>query len=91
MADTVNARGIFFGGLRVALLAIGGLRAQVVVGMLRFDVGVATDAGVRPVRGVCELGLVHKQRDFPARRVCAGQGLVRVALKATAVFQSSQS
>ena len=84
--QTVDAGAVALGLLLVALLAIGRLRRDVVIRVLRGDVGVAACAGVGLMDRSGELGHIHKERDLFAGGVGLGERLIPVALQAGAVL-----
>src|ERR1017187_10425730 len=84
--QTVHAGAIVLGLGYVALLAIGRLGRDVVVGMLRRDVGVAARTGIGLVDRGRKLGHIDEQRDLFAGGISLGERFVRVAVKAGAVL-----
>ena len=85
VAHTVDAGGVFLTRLLVAGGAIDRFGAKVVVGMLGFKIGVATDAGVGLVDGRGERGGVNKDGNFFSHRIGHGERLVGVTLQAFVV------
>ena len=83
--QAVNAGAVTFALLLVTTGAIDRRHGPVVVGMRCGDVRMATDAGVGFVDRGGESGLVHKQRNCPARGVGGGQRFVGMAIQAIAV------
>src|SRR3974390_2719427 len=84
--EAMDAGAVALGLVLMARRTGGGLRPDIIVGVLGGDVGVATSASIRLVHGSCQLGEIYKKGDFLAGGVGRSQRLIAMALKAGAVL-----
>ena len=84
--QTVDAGAVTLGLSFVARLAVGRLGRDIVVRMLRGDIGVAARAEVGLVNRGREFGHINEQRDLFAGGIGLGQRLVPVTVQAGAVL-----
>lgn len=85
MTDTVDTAGVLIAGLLVAGGAVDGLGGDIIVGMFRRDVGMATYTGVGRMNAAAEFGPVNEQRDEFAGGVGLAKAIIRVAFEAGGV------
>ena len=85
-SDAMDALGVAFGLPHMAQRALDRRKRFAIVGMLRRDVRVATDAVIGAVRGELQLGRIHIQGKGFAGGVGFEERVVAVAIQAITVF-----
>ena len=84
---TMHTRAVTDGLAFVALTTLDGFGGEVVVGMFVGEIAVATDARIGAMRGVGQLGLIHKEENLFSGSVGLRQGFVRVTIQTITVLQ----
>ena len=79
---------------RLASMTDGAIHRRdrlVVVGVLRRDVRMATDTGVRAVDGELQLACIHEKRDGLAGGIGLEQRVIAVTIKTVAILQAGKN